>query len=89
MGLLTMAGCLSRVMGPIFISLIYTKYGTVWTFSLTAAMMVVATIWLFFMDKRLRVVIEQYGQYLKKDAILEPNETIQLVDTNNKNHTDS
>lgn len=89
MGLLTMSGCLSRVMGPVFISYIYTIYGTIWTFSLTAAMMVVSTILLFFMEKRLRASIEKYGQYSKKDGKLEPTEVIQLVDAKDKNQIDS
>lgn len=52
MGLLTSAGCLSRVLGPVFVTYIYTEFGTNWTFGFTAVMMVVSTIWLIcFHDK--------------------------------------
>lgn len=46
MGLMTGAGCLSRVMGPIFVGSIYTRLGTYWTFGITSIMMMVAQCWL-------------------------------------------
>lgn len=55
MGLMTGAGCLSRVMGPVFVSYIYTRYGTIWTFGITAIMMTVSMVWLQVIEKRLKV----------------------------------
>jgi len=55
MGLMTGAGCLSRVMGPVFVSYIYTRYGTIWTFGITTAMMLVSMVWLQIIEKRLKV----------------------------------
>ncbi|XP_023023501.2 CLN7/MFS domain-containing 8 [Leptinotarsa decemlineata] len=46
MGLMTGSGCLSRVMGPVFVTYIYEQYGTIWTFTLTAIMMLSCLIWL-------------------------------------------
>ncbi|XP_036325798.1 major facilitator superfamily domain-containing protein 8-like isoform X1 [Rhagoletis pomonella] len=53
MGLMTGAGCLSRVLGPVFVGVIYTRYGTYWTFGITSVMMLVAMIWLLLSKKRL------------------------------------
>ncbi|XP_065171155.1 major facilitator superfamily domain-containing protein 8-like isoform X2 [Atheta coriaria] len=55
MGLLTGAGCLSRVMGPVFVTYIYTEFGTYWTFGFTAVMMIVSMIWLVFFTDKLEV----------------------------------
>ncbi|KAL7732400.1 hypothetical protein ACLKA6_004375 [Drosophila palustris] len=46
MGLMTGAGCLSRVMGPVFVGSIYTRLGTYWTFGFTSVMMIISMIWL-------------------------------------------
>lgn len=61
MGWLTGAGCLSRVLGPVFISLIYTELGTVWTFATTAAMMIAAQGWLMWMRPRLEAAVKQHS----------------------------
>lgn len=53
MGLITGSGCLSRVIGPVFVVYIYTHYGTIWTFSSTAVMMAVSMIWLRIFSHRL------------------------------------
>lgn len=53
MGLMTGAGCLSRFMGPVFVSFIYTRYGTIWTFSITTVMMIITMVWLQLVEKRL------------------------------------
>ncbi|PSN42316.1 Major facilitator superfamily domain-containing protein 8 [Blattella germanica] len=53
MGLMTGAGCLSRVMGPVFVSFVYTHYGTIWTFGITTVMMAVSMVWLQLVSKRL------------------------------------
>ncbi|XP_053953843.1 major facilitator superfamily domain-containing protein 8 [Anastrepha ludens] len=53
MGLMTGAGCLSRVLGPVFVGVIYTRYGTYWTFGFTSVMMFAAMIWLLLSKNRL------------------------------------
>jgi MFS transporter, ceroid-lipofuscinosis neuronal protein 7 len=53
MGLMTGSGCLSRVMGPVFVSYIYTRLGTNWTFGMTTLMMAVALVILLFYRERL------------------------------------
>ncbi|CAG9769661.1 unnamed protein product [Ceutorhynchus assimilis] len=53
MGLMTGSGCLSRVMGPVFVTHVYEEYGTVWTFGMTSAMMAVSLLWLWYFEKRL------------------------------------
>lgn len=53
MGLLTGSGCLSRVMGPVFVTYIYTEYGTIVTFGLTTVMMLACLLWLLVFNKRL------------------------------------
>lgn len=53
MGLLTGAGCASRVVGPVFVGLIYTRYGTYHTFGITGATLIISMIWLQFVSKRL------------------------------------
>ncbi|XP_075226310.1 CLN7/MFS domain-containing 8 isoform X2 [Lycorma delicatula] len=57
MGLLTGAGCLSRVLGPIFVSYIYTKFGTYWTFGITTAMMIIPMVWLQCVMDRIVIAI--------------------------------
>lgn len=53
MGLMTGAGCASRVLGPVFVGLIYTRYGTYQTFGVTGVMLVLAMIWVQILNKRL------------------------------------
>lgn len=48
MGLMTGSGCLSRAMGPVFLSTIYTKLGLYWTFGSTALMMAGTMLWLWY-----------------------------------------
>lgn len=57
MGLLTGAGCLSRVLGPIFVSYIYTRFGTYWTFGITTVMMLLPMVWLHFVMDRITTAI--------------------------------
>lgn len=59
MGLMTGSGCLSRVLGPVFVTYIYTKFGTIWTFSMTTVMMVLIMIWLYMFMERLIPVEEK------------------------------
>ena len=53
MGLMTGTGCASRVMGPIFVGLIYTRMGIYQTFGITGATLVVSMLWLSLVSKRL------------------------------------
>ncbi|XP_064212479.1 major facilitator superfamily domain-containing protein 8 [Tribolium castaneum] len=53
MGLMTGSGCLSRVMGPVFVTYIYEEFGTIWTFGLTTVMMVICLFWLLYFNKTL------------------------------------
>ncbi|XP_046397086.1 major facilitator superfamily domain-containing protein 8 [Ischnura elegans] len=55
MGFITGSGCLSRVMGPVFVAYIYTSFGTYWTFGITTVMMAVSMLWLHIVRNRLRV----------------------------------
>ncbi|XP_076246546.1 CLN7/MFS domain-containing 8 [Calliopsis andreniformis] len=53
MGFMTGAGCASRVLGPIFVSVVYTRFGTYHTFGITGLMLVLAMLWLQIVNKRL------------------------------------
>lgn len=53
MGLMTGSGCLSRVLGPVFITYIYAEYGTILTFGLTLVMMAATMLWMLYFSKRL------------------------------------
>ncbi|XP_071449181.1 major facilitator superfamily domain-containing protein 8 isoform X2 [Hetaerina americana] len=55
MGFITGSGCLSRVMGPVFVAYIYTTLGTYWTFGITTIMMAVSMLWLHIVRNRLRM----------------------------------
>lgn len=56
MGLLTGGGCLSRVMGPVFVGVIYSRYGTIVTFSITTLLLLGCMLWIFIINKRLTPV---------------------------------
>ncbi|XP_012265280.2 major facilitator superfamily domain-containing protein 8 isoform X2 [Athalia rosae] len=70
MGLMTGAGCASRVMGPVFVGVIYTRYGTYPTFGITGVMLVLAMIWIQVLNKRLipPEVLDGVGAPDKNDA---------------------
>ncbi|XP_015174323.1 PREDICTED: major facilitator superfamily domain-containing protein 8 [Polistes dominula] len=53
MGLMTGAGCASRVLGPVFVSMIYTRFGTYHTFGVTGLMLIASMVWLQIVNKRL------------------------------------
>uniref|UniRef100_A0A336LTZ4 CSON004721 protein n=2 Tax=Culicoides sonorensis TaxID=179676 RepID=A0A336LTZ4_CULSO len=53
MGILTGAGCFSRVLGPIFISFVYTRFGTYYTFGSIAGLMIACMIWLWIVRDKL------------------------------------
>ncbi|XP_069951405.1 major facilitator superfamily domain-containing protein 8 isoform X2 [Cherax quadricarinatus] len=53
MGVLTGVGSLSRIMGPVFVSYIYTYYGTRWCFSILTVAIILAMAELSLLYKRL------------------------------------
>lgn len=55
MGLMTGAGCASRVLGPVFVGFIYTRLGTYHTFGITGVMLIISMLWLQLVNKRLIV----------------------------------
>ncbi|KAL1138471.1 hypothetical protein AAG570_008534 [Ranatra chinensis] len=80
MGLMTGSGCLSRVMGPVFVSFIYTRLGPIWTFSITAAMMAATLIWLRLLMKRLKTAYRHAtrgNECVKENGI---NNDIEMID---------
>lgn len=56
MGIMTASGCLSRVMGPVFVTYIYEEYGTIWTFGSTSVMMCVCLLWLLIFSEAIQQV---------------------------------
>lgn len=58
MGIYTSAGCLSRIVGPVVVGLIYTRYGTAWTFGLTIIVMIPPMILLYILRDRLDIKSE-------------------------------
>lgn len=56
MGMITGAGCLSRIMGPVCVGFVYSRFGTYATFGGTTVMMVVAMLWMWWFRERLVVV---------------------------------
>lgn len=62
MGLLTGSGSLSRVVWPIFLTVVYTNLGVVWTFVITGVMMVVTVIWLLVFQRKLKATVESYAE---------------------------
>lgn len=53
MGFMTGAGCASRVLGPIFVSVVYNRFGTYHTFGVTGLTLIVCMIWLQIVNERL------------------------------------
>lgn len=53
MGLMTGSGCLSRVLGPVFVGFIYTRLGTYWTFGFTSILILITMTWILIFRNRL------------------------------------
>lgn len=53
MGLMTGAGCLSRIVGPIFVGYLYTRFGPIWVFTVTGGTMLITMAWIAYVNKRL------------------------------------
>lgn len=62
MGLMTGSGCLSRVLGPVFVTYVYTHLGTIWTFGITTVMMLIPMIWLQLFLGRITEAINKMGK---------------------------
>ncbi|KAK6640854.1 hypothetical protein RUM44_012552 [Polyplax serrata] len=60
MGIMVGIGCLARVLGPVFISVIYTRYGTIWTFSLTTVFQFLIVFWLLSCNNRINRAIQMH-----------------------------
>lgn len=78
MGLMTGSGCLSRVLGPVFVTYIYTEFGTIWTFSMTTVMMVVSMVWLYLFLERLIPQEEKSDQQPKETELQELNNFVPI-----------
>ncbi|XP_003706792.1 CLN7/MFS domain-containing 8 [Megachile rotundata] len=87
MGFMTGAGCASRVLGPIFVSVIYTRFGPYHTAGITGLILILCMLWLQIINKRL---IPPDGSVVKvaKDIDVEiplvhlkPNDAQELSDT--------
>lgn len=61
MGMLTGAGCASRVLGPIFVGHIYTEWGTYHTFILTGITLIIGMVWIMCVDKRLLPLVSEHS----------------------------
>ena len=53
MGLLSAFGSFSRILGPLFVSYIYTNFGTYWTMGSMAATLIVSLVVTLFAYNRL------------------------------------
>lgn len=94
MGLMTGAGCASRVLGPIIVSVIYTRFGLYHTVGITGLILVLCMLWLQIINKRL---IPPEGSVRKdtKDIDVEiplvhlkSNDAQELNDTQQNNKTE-
>lgn len=70
---MTGSGCLSRVLGPIFVTYIYTEYGTIVTFGFTTIMMAACLLWLLYFNKRL------IPEEITKESNVEEGEELQDI----------
>lgn len=55
-GLMTASGCLSRIFGPICVSVLYARFGTFWLSTVTALMMIAPMVWLIIIRDRLYII---------------------------------
>lgn len=53
MGIMNGSGCFSCVLGPIFISFVYTHYGTYFTFGSISVLMFSSMLWLWVVRDKL------------------------------------
>ncbi|KAG5684703.1 hypothetical protein PVAND_013917 [Polypedilum vanderplanki] len=55
MSLMTNAGCLSRIFGPICVSMLYARFGTRITMLFTLIIMIIPMVWLLFLKDRMLI----------------------------------
>ena len=70
MGILTAAGSLARICGPIFVSEIYKEFGTYWTFGITAVSLALATLGTLLTYKQLVPLETKLNKRSAEDNIL-------------------
>lgn len=68
MGIMTGAGCAARVLGPVFVGFIYTRWGTYHTFGITGMTLIIAMIWLQIVNKRLITKTSYQGVAVSPEA---------------------
>lgn len=92
MGLMTGAGCVSRILGPVCVGVIYNRYGTYQTFGVTGASLVLCMFWLQIVDKRL-IPLEELEQVNADTLESRERKVIEVplkrMDKQNHNHSDS
>lgn len=62
MGLLSAAGSLARVSGPLFVGWIYREYGTYWTMLLPMFGLIIGLVLMLFAYKRLIPYVKRRAQ---------------------------
>ncbi|XP_054845876.1 major facilitator superfamily domain-containing protein 8 isoform X3 [Eublepharis macularius] len=68
MGWLTACGSGARILGPVFVSQLYTHFGPRWAFSLICGIVVLALLLLEMVYKRLVAFSVQYGQLQEQSS---------------------
>ncbi|XP_043668192.1 major facilitator superfamily domain-containing protein 8 isoform X1 [Vespula pensylvanica] len=90
MGLMTGAGCASRVLGPVFVSMIYTRFGTYHTFGVTGVMLLASMVWLQIVNRRLvpPTIIKRnnIGEEQKQDTAIPLVRTKSHIEEINETH---
>ncbi|XP_034189832.2 CLN7/MFS domain-containing 8 isoform X1 [Osmia lignaria lignaria] len=94
MGFMTGAGCASRVLGPIVVSVIYTRFGLYHTVGITGLILILCMLWLQIINKRLIPPDENARKDTKDIDVeiplvhLKSNDTQELNDTQQRNKTE-
>lgn len=68
-GYMTASGCLSRIFGPVCVSVLYANYGTFWLSSVTALMMFIPMVWLIIIRQRLYIESPETKKQEEEDAM--------------------
>lgn len=84
MGFMTGAGCASRALGPVFVTVIYARFGTYYVFGITGSMLILCMLWLQIVNERL---VPPKG-IVPKD-VAEPSVGIPLVHLKSNNAQES
>lgn len=91
MGLMTGSGCLSRVLGPVFVTYIYTEFGTIVTFAFTTVMMAACLVWLLYFSRRLipQEIVQMNEEEGEELHNISNFESVELDDAEHHNETDT